>query len=133
MMATTFEDRLERLAAEGAMASAPKRAPVKPATSLKLDSLQKLEQPSSLAVLGACFAGGFLGLILATIVAIGMMEGSPWGPGSELSNMVMLPTLALSLLLVLALIPSTIFFRRAQKSFAFVASSLAVLMIGFLI
>ena len=133
MMATTFEDRLERLAADGAMASAPKRAPSKAAPTPKLDRLHDAEQPSSLAVLGACFAGGFLGLILATIVAIGRIEGSPWGPGSELSNVMMLPALALSLMLVVALIPSTIFFRRAQKSFAFVASSLAVLMIGFLI
>lgn len=132
-MAATFEDRLARLATEGPAAAAPRPVRMNNESSIAQSMRGETEESFGLKTLAACFAGGFLGLILATIASIGMVEGSPWGPGSALSDAVMLPTLGVSLLLIFALIPTTIFFRRAPKSFAFVSSALVVLMIGFLI
>ncbi len=136
MSATTFEDRLARLATEGAAASAPKSALAQP----KPVQLPKMPterddatSTSAVKVLGACFGGALLGFILATIISIGLIEGSPWGPGSDMADFVMIPSFVISMLLIIALIPTTIFFRRAQNGFSFVASALVVLMISFLI
>lgn len=134
MAATTFEDRLDRMAREiPPPREASGNSAPRPSSTVLLFATKSEPTLSPIQLLGVGFMGMVLGVILGAILNISMLENSPWGPGTEMADFVLLPALAMTGLLLAALIPAVVFVKRAPQGAAFVGSALTVMVLGFIV
>ncbi len=124
MKASTFEDRLDRLAQDAGRTprtAAPKEAAHSPAApkpvTPTLDLKSTETEPASGLALVPPMIGGTFGILLGFMVHLGLAHSGPIGPELLMGEPVLLVALGVSALVFFMMLPALILIRRAPGFF----------------